>query len=256
MKRILAAALLAVSVAAWACAGDRPGSPSDVSEHPSLKLTTAHFQLFADRIDQAALNLVAGLLEANYPRITSDLGVAGLPVTSVWLWQDRASFYADMQAHAGRVYAGSGGYVRGRNAVSVLAAAGAGAAAEAAVHEFAHVVSMAVNPAIPNNPRWLWETVALYENRELVDPRTLAYMQAGRYPSLADLDAAYDSSGGRQVYEVGYVLGEFIVGTWGANGLIRLIQRNGDVQAALGLTVAAFESRWHAFLHAEYGLPA
>ena len=39
------------------------------------------------------------------------------------------------------------------------------------VHEFAHCVSLQVNPRIANNPRWLWESVAIYESRQSVDLR-------------------------------------------------------------------------------------
>ena len=60
-----------------------------------------------------------------------------------------------------------------------VAATGA-AVVVAIVHEFAHCASMRVNPAIANNPRWLWETVALYEAGQIVDPRTLPYMTAHR----------------------------------------------------------------------------
>ena len=42
---------------------------------------------------------------------------------------------------------------------------------EAAVHEFAHGVSLHVNPRFGNNPRWLWEAVAIYEQ---ADPDALA----------------------------------------------------------------------------------
>jgi len=40
------------------------------------------------------------------------------------------------------------------------------------VHGFCHAVSLYVSPTFGNNPRWLWEAVALYENAEFVDPRT------------------------------------------------------------------------------------
>jgi hypothetical protein len=121
------------------------------------------------------------------------------------------------------------------------------------VHEFAHIVSMAVNASISNRPRWLWETVAQYESGSFIDPTRLEYMRAGRYPSIADLDAAWNTSS--QVYEVGYVLGEFIVARWGQDGLVRLIRLNGDIPGALGVTTAELESGWHTFLHEKYGLP-
>ena len=164
------------------------------------------------------------------------------------------SVYADM-ASRGSVYRGAGGYVRDAHAISLLAVRNATSAhlARVAVHEFAHIVSMAVNLSIPNNPRWLWETVAAYETHEFVDPATLDYMRAGRYPTLADLNADWNVN--HQVYEVGAVLGEYIVHEWGMDGVIRLIQRNGNVPGSLGISVPEFEAGWRAYLHEKYGLP-
>jgi hypothetical protein len=62
----------------------------------------------------------------------------------------------------------------------------------------------------------------------------------------AKLNSDFDTS--QLVYQVGYVLGEFIVGTWGRDGLVRLVRLNGDVERALETAVPAFEARWHAFL--------
>jgi hypothetical protein len=78
-----------------------------------------------------------------------------------------------------------------------------------ATHEMSHAISLRVNPTLGNRPRWLWESVALFENDELVDPKSIPYLAQGRFPTLAELDA--DPSASRQVYEVGYLIGEFVV---------------------------------------------
>jgi hypothetical protein len=109
---------------------------------------------------------------------------------------------------------------------------------------------LTVNPGIGNNPRWLWETVALYENGERVDPRTLAYLVAGDYPTLAQLDGDYSAT--RQIYEVGFLIGEFIVATWGRDGLVRLVAANGDIPRTCGVAVEEFERRWAAFVRQTY----
>ncbi len=237
------------------CGGHAPTSPSTATERPTVKVTTAHFQILGDLAGSALLHSIADALEADYPRITSDLRVSGLQVTSVYVWQDSTSFYDHMRRTAGTVWQGSGGWVPGPHTVSILAAdATESRAASGAIHEFVHVVSIAVNASIGNNPRWLWETVALYENHDFIDPTTLDYMRLGNYPSLAELDADFSVS--RRVYQVGYVLGEYIVGKWGLDGLVRLIQSNGDLATALGVTTAEFESGWYTFLHEKYGLPA
>ncbi len=253
---LLALALGIALPGAGGCGKHSPAAPSSHAESPAVKFTSASFRFLADRVDADTLGAIADLLEPERVRFMSDLGVDVLAVVSVWVWQDPASFYADMQARIGQVYPGAGGWVPERLTVSVLATGSSASTARTVSHEVAHVVSIAVNATIPNNPRWLWETVALYENREFVDPTTLEYMRSGRYPSLADLNAGATPTGiPRQIYEVGYVLGQFIVDTWGLDGLIRLIEANGNVPSALGVGAAEFESRWHAFLHSEYGLP-
>ena len=90
-----------------------------------------------------------------------------------------------MQRFLGQRFAATG-YVTGPEEIRVLAVP---SVARNAVHELCHVASLYVNPGIANNPRWLWESVALYENGELVDPRSLPYMVEGRPPTLAQLDA-------------------------------------------------------------------
>ena len=211
--------------------------------------------MLADRAGTTVLQTIADALESAYPRVTADLHTGELPIVSAYVWTDQTSFYAAMQSNIGQLYPGTKGYVFATSNVAVLAVAAAGAVAETAAHEFIHVATMAVNPSIPNNPRWLWETVALYENGEFVNPATLAYMRTGQLPTLAALNASFNDS--RRIYEVGYVLGEFIVANWGLDGLVRLVQSNANVSATFGLSVADFEARWYAFLEAKSpGVPS
>jgi hypothetical protein len=77
-----------------------------------------------------------------------------------------------------------------------------------------------------------------------VPPRTLDYLVRGAYPSLADLNA--DPNAGRQIYELGNVIGEFIVARWGRAGLLDLIRARGDVNAVFGVTPGAFEAEMYA----------
>jgi hypothetical protein len=118
------------------------------------------------------------------------------------------------------------------------------------IHEFIHAASMAVNSRIANNPRWFWETVALYENGELVDPRSLDYVVRGAFPTLQQLNA--DPNGGTQIYQLGYVLGEFIVTRWGRPAFVRLIETNADLPAVLGVSTAEFEAAWQSYVRQRY----
>jgi len=78
-------------------------------------------------------------------------------------------------------------------------------------------------------------------------------MRSGSYPTIAQLNADFDS--GRQVYEVGYVLGDFIATRWGSDAIVRLVQANGDIERVLGIAVGDFERRWYAFLEEKYLTP-
>jgi hypothetical protein len=53
------------------------------------------------------------------------------------------------------------GYITGRDELRVVAVPQLDVNV---VHEFCHAVSLSVSSTFANNPRWLWETVALYEN--------------------------------------------------------------------------------------------
>jgi len=264
MKRAIVLVLLVVVLAVGSSCKGSPVSPSTSREQPTARLSTAHFQLLADRVDSAALTGIADALEASYSRITSDLRVTNLPAIAVWIWQDSASYYNDMQATFGTSYSHEilrsevdWGYLRPSNEISLLVPSNAGTAsiAQNAVHEFAHVVMMAINPSIPHRPPWLWEAVAVYENGQFVDPTTLPFMRGG-CPSLDSLDNDTEHNRGTQIYQVGFLLGEYIVQTWGQDGLVRLIQGTGDVETVFGMTWAAFESGWHAFVRDKYHVPA
>jgi hypothetical protein len=116
------------------------------------------------------------------------------------------------------------------------------------VHEFAHCVSLQRNNTIANNPRWFWESVALYEAGQFRDPRALSYLNTVAPPSFATLNALDNT----RVYDVGYTIAEFIVARWGTAALVALIDNNANVPATLGVTQAQFESDWFAWVRAKY----
>jgi len=240
-------ALLAVLVSV-ACGGGGQGAPTGASAFAplSLRLETAHFRLYTDGAPDAVLQDVAARLEAQLPQYQSDLEVGATSPFTVRVWQDQNAWYAEVQSHFGRQIDATG-YVNGPAEIRVLAVP---QVARNATHELAHCVSLYVNPRFANNPRWLWESVALWENGELVDPRTLGYMVSGRPPALEELSADVTTS--RKVYEVGYTIGEFVVSSSGAHALVRLIQANGDTATVVGLSSRAFEEAWYAFVRERY----
>ena len=235
------------AVLSTVCCGSSPTAPPSLgTETLELRLTTAHFRVFAGRTSAAVVQSAADALERQYARVLNDLNVASLGPITVQIWQDEATYYAVLDRYFG-VHYQANGYITGRDELRVLAVPQLDVNV---VHEFCHAVSLSVSSTFANNPRWLWETVALDENQELVPPRTLEYLVRGAYPSLADLNA--DPNAGRQVYELGYVIGEFIVARWSRAGLLDLIRAHGDVTAQFGLTPAAFEMEMYAWIRAKY----
>lgn len=168
------AALLGLSLACGGGGGENtPAAPSAGNTPLVLRRETAHFRIYGDRVADAVLGEVAERLEK--------------------VWEDQAVWAAEVQSFFGRRIDTSG-YVTSSDEIRVLAVP---AVARNATHEFCHAVSLYVNPGFANNPRWLWESVALYENREFVDPRSLDYLVRGTPPTLQQLNA--DVTASRQV---------------------------------------------------------
>ena len=153
-----------------------------------------------------------------------------------------------MENDIGVRYTGATGYIFGMTEIRIVYN---NHSPVTAVHEFAHLVTMQINNTIPNNPRWLWESVALYENNEFVNPNELSYMVSGNYPILNELNTDYNSSN-HYIYDVGYILLEYIVQTWGMDGVIGLVQNNGNITNQLGITTQEFESGWYQFVVNKY----
>lgn len=241
--------LLHLGLAAWLGSCGSPGSsPAEpVISPPVLRLSlqTAHFDVYTDGATAAELIPIAARLEAEAPRMTGDFGV-DVPVrTTVKIWKDPGEYFAAMTAFFGVRYDAMG-YLA-RQEVRLLLVAGAEVNA---THEFAHLASLQVNPTFGNRPRWLWETVALYENGEFVDPARIPSITTGPLPTLDQLNS--DPNASQEIYRLGYLFGEFIVSRWGKTGLIRLIHANGDLPGVFGLGGDAFESAWLAWVRAKY----
>jgi hypothetical protein len=242
------ALLFVFGTLAWGggCGGGSSAVPTAVVESLAPRARTAHFDVHAGQATDTTVAEIGSALESRYGRVTSDLMTGDVPRMTVEVWSDQASFLAEMERFLGQRYDATG-YVTGPTGLRVLAVP---SVARNATHEMSHAISLSVNPTFANRPRWLWESVALFENDEFVDPRSISYLTSGRFPTLADLDA--DPNASRQVYEVGYLIGEFVVARAGREGLLRLIRSNGD-ETVLGFaSPAAFESEFAAFVRSRY----
>ncbi len=213
------------------------------------ELEENHFSfILYDGFSSSNIMEISKELENNYKRILDDLQVQRMPKVIVKIWADYNNFLEAMKNDIGIRYEGATGYVFGMTELRIYYTP---QSAVAAVHEFAHLVTMQVNSRIPNNPRWLWEAVALYENNEFVDPKSLPYMVSGDYPTLNELNTDYNMSN-HYIYSVGYVLLEYVIETWGMDVVIGLIKNNGNISNLIGITTQEFELGWYQFVEEKY----
>lgn len=202
-----------------------------------------------DTLEQADVAHLVHALEENYKRVKDHFRVASLPTITVQIWAEEETYQQAMEERLGMRFPGSRGYVTGDSELRLLYHRRLSAQKEA-VHEFAHVVSLNLNSNFGNNPRWLWEAVAMYAAEEFRKPNEVPELQNDSFPTLEELNTDFNS--GRSIYDVGYVLVEYIVSNWGHDQLISLIQSNGAIEQTLGVSEAEFEAGWQRFVKNKY----
>ena len=202
-----------------------------------------------DTLEQKDIRHLVKALEENYERIKTGLRVQSLPVITVQIWAEEDTYQDAMEETLGMRFPGSRGYVTGDREMRLLYHRMLSAQKEA-VHEFAHVVSLNLNENFGNNPRWLWEAVAMYAAEEVRNVKDISYLRDGDYPTLQELNEDFNS--GRNIYDVGYLLIDYLVQTWDHDHLIALIEANGNVESTLGVGEAEFEKGWQQFVKKNY----
>lgn len=188
-------------------------------------------------------------LRENRDSVLAALGMDDMPMVTVRLWRDNEHYQDVMEAAFGARAPGSRGYVVGDHEVRILLT-GAENEPREAVHEFVHAVTLRLNPDFGNNPRWLWEAVAIYVAGETPRPETVFLFQNNKCPSLGQLSQPFNNGG--SIYDVGYYLIDYTVNTWGNDTVIRLIKTNGDISGTLGISEDAFEKDWCSFVRSNY----
>ena len=111
-------------------------------------------------------------------------------------------------------------------------------------HEFTHCVHLNIDYS-PNNPRWLWEGVAMFESEWFFDPKEIDIIKNKEFPQLATLNNGME-------YMLGYVIIEAIKDIWGFDTVIKLIKKRGDVQAVLKLNENQFEEKIFEHIYKKY----
>ena len=229
-----------------ACQKSQKVAPTPVVNYPpaQTELESTHFEFTYDSLAKSDFESIKEALESSYTIITDRYQVKDIPKIRVVIYSDVEKYN---RSH-NYMFNGSSGYVFSREEIRVLFIGKQ--TVPNSVHEFTHAITLFVSGDFGNNPRWLWESVAVYEAGQLIDPKTLPYMVSKDYPSLQTLSG--NVSAPTRVYEVGYTLAEFIIKTWGYPRMVELIKSHGNVQATLNVSEQAFEAQWHKYLETNY----
>lgn len=251
------AIVLMATLAACGCGGGgaTPTAPTAApTAAPAFQQhQSANFTFHFTAMDAATVADSARIAEDDHARILAGLQLASMPRVSVFLHPTFASLQEAVRPTVGTLPGFATGLVTGPTAIHVLSpnlsstwpyAQGV----NAIVHEFVHCVSWQVNPSLPNNPRWLWEAAAVYEARQFVHPHNLMWLTNGQPPTAARLNA-FDNT---DIYDIGFLIGEFIVARWGQEGLGALVRNNGNTLPVTGLSQTAFFAAWYDQVRAAY----
>jgi hypothetical protein len=207
---------------------------------------TPHFTLRYTPADSTTADSIAAGFEKNYTRILADLKLTSIPTVTVRIYPDLPSF------HKGINFPDAPNQVLatafGKDDIRMVSPHNAGPEAwmlaYAAPHEFTHCVHLNIDYA-PNNPRWLWESLAQYEAQWFFNPNDLDFIKKKEYPKLSDLNNGLE-------YMLGYTIIEAIHALWGQDAILQLIKHRGNPQNALNLNQQTFEQKIFTEIHKKY----
>ena len=251
MKNLI---LLIFTLSFFSCSENNPQVTNQNYEPLPFPYETVHFNFYYTDFDTLNISAVADSLERHYERIVSDLNSDTLPEVNVHFYTNYDSLAAAVRHVVPNLPTWAIGLAISQSEIHMLSPNLTGLGFDYMVtnviHEFAHCVSYHIRPNIGNNPRWLWESVAIYEAGQFVDPHNIPYLVSHNPPTLNQLNSFSNA----MIYEVGYLLSEYIILNWSREHFVNLILTNGNLQQVLGVNTSQFESGWFAFLQKRYGI--
>jgi hypothetical protein len=212
----------------------------------NLRKKTDHFYFFYSDIDSLSISNISDSLEASYKKILSDFNLENIPVTIVSIYPNLISL------HKGINFPNAPDNVLatafGKNDLRMVSPNNAGPDSsmldKGVIHEFTHCVHLNIDYS-PNNPRWLWEGVAMYESNWFLDPKQIEAIREKKFPHLKSLNNGAE-------YELGFVIIEAIKEIWGFDTVISLIKKHGDTLAVLKINDKEFEDRIFNHIYKKY----
>src|ERR1700741_4775956 len=127
---------------------------------------TTHFKIYYSHLDNKNIQGIADSLEGNYKRIIADLHCPEAVNIKVYFYADTPAYRLGIKRWVPNPPSWSGGSTLGDSAIYLISPNISTQhyleGVTNVIHEFAHCVSRHINRKIVNNPRWLWESIAIY----------------------------------------------------------------------------------------------
>jgi hypothetical protein len=179
-----------------------------------FKKRSKHFEFHYSNRDKEFIDSLAMNLERSYNKILADFRLKSLPLTKVKIYPDLKSFHLAINSPDAppQVLATAFGKNEFRMASPATWGEESGTMIQNIIHEFTHCVHLNIDYS-PNNPRWLWEGVAMYEAEWFLNPGEIEPIRNRNFPALRELNNGME-------YMLGYVLIEAIKDKWGFNAVI------------------------------------
>lgn len=223
------------------------GQVTDYSESMdsllTVKKSSDHFEFWFSEIDIKNIDSLIHYLEKDYSRILNDFKLQDIPKTRVKIYPDLQSFHTSINQPDAppQVLATAFGKDEFR---MVSPTKGGEELMKFISHEFTHCVHLNIDYS-PNNPRWLWEGLAMYEAEWFMDPKEIDDIKNKNYPSLKGL-------GNGMEYMLGYVIIEAIKDLWGFETVINLVKNQGNIQKVMKISDEEFEKKVFGSIYAKY----
>jgi len=244
--------LLIVGLIFSSCDREIAGPDENVIPIPiPYPYNSAHFTFYYTSYDSLSIKVISDSLESKYSKFLSDLLTDSIAMVNVHFYKTHDEL---AEAVGFSIPSWAIGLATAKDQIHMISPKHPDQVYSymivALIHEFAHCITLNINAAFGNRPRWLWESIALYEAGQFVHPSLLPYMVQHNPPALAELNSISDT----RIYEVGYLLAEYIIVHWSRQHLRDLIINNGNIAETLGMTTAEFELDWFSFVKERYDI--
>ncbi len=216
--------------------------------------STGQFALYYTPLDSSSIPAIADSVAKYSSQILQHLAVDSIDTVKIYFHLTYAELDAAVQDVVPDLPSWAIGLATAKNAIHMISPKHPdyeyGYMIVVLIHEYVHCVTLNIKSNFGNNPRWLWESIALCEAGQLVDPRNIPYMVSHTPPTMTELNSFSNT----YIYDVGYLLAEYIVTQWDYDHLRSLIVNNGNTTATLGMTSSQFHAAWFEFIKAKYGI--